>query len=129
MPDWARKTAALFAFILVLLVPAWAGTGLQGRTRSSTCWWLFIGLLLLGKPLYALFWRGLESVLASTTQSGAGVANRAGSKRLPLAAAIGLALLIVWGRGTQPSPTLLILLAIILALYVVPPRVRQYVIP
>ena len=38
-------------------------------------------------------------------------------------------LLIFWGRGTQPSLSLVILIGIILALYVVPPHIRQYVIP
>ncbi len=127
VPGWARNTAALFAFILVLLVPAWAGRAFKSGEELYLLV-AFIGLLLIGKPLYALFWRVLESAGVSNGRRRWGRQPR-WIRALPLAAAIGLALLIVWGRGTQPSPTLLILLAIIFSLYIVPPRVRQFVIP
>ena len=89
---------------------------------------LLIALLLLGKPLYNLFWRGLEGLGVRDAKRRWARQSR-WIKVLPLVAAIVLALLIVWGRGTQPSLSLVILIGIILALYVVPPRVRQYVIP
>ena len=127
VPGWARNTAALFAFILVLLVPAWAGRAFKSGEELYLLV-AFIGLLLIGKPLYALFWRVLESAGVSNGRRRWGRQPR-WIRALPLAAAIGLGLLIVWGRGTQPSPTLLILLAIVFSLYIVPPRVRQFVIP
>ncbi len=127
VPDWARKTALLFVFILVLLVPAWAGRAFQAGTEIYVLV-LLIALLLLGKPLYNLFWRGLEGLGVRDAKRRWARQSR-WIKVLPLVAAIVLALLIVWGRGTQPSLSLVILIGIILALYVVPPRVRQYVIP
>ena len=77
----------------------------------------------------ALFWRGLEA-------AGVHDAKRRWERQprwikgLPLAAARrARAASIVWGRGTQPSLTLVALLAIIYALYVLPPRLRQFVVP
>ena len=127
VPDWARKTVLLFVFILVLLVPAWAGRAFQAGTEIYVLV-LLIALLLLGKPLYNLFWRGLQGLGVHDAKRRWARQSR-WIKVLPLVAAIVLALLIVWGRGTQPSGSLVILIGIILALYVVPPRVRQYVIP
>ena len=57
VPDWARKTAFVLLFVLVLLVPAWAGRAFQAETELYLLV-LVVALLLLGKPLYALFWRG-----------------------------------------------------------------------
>ncbi len=127
VPDWARNTVLLFVFILVLLVPAWAGRAFQAGVEIYVLV-LLIALLLLGKPLYNLFWRGLEALGVRDAKRRWARQSR-WIKVLPLVAAIVLALLIVWGRGTQPSGSLVILIGIILALYVVPPRVRQYVIP
>ena len=111
---------------LVLLVPAW-GAGLPPGTELYLLV-LLIALLLLGKPLYGLFWRGLEGPGVHDAQRRWERQPR-WIKVLPLVAAIVLSLLIVWGRGTQPSLSLVILIGIIFALYVLPPHVRQYVIP
>ena len=111
----------------MLLVPAWAGRAFQTGIELYVLV-LLIALLLLGKPLYNLFWRGLEGLGVHDAKRRWARQSR-WIKVLPLLAAIVLSLLIVWGRGTQPSLSLVILIGIILALYVVPPHIRQYVIP
>jgi branched-chain amino acid transport system permease protein len=127
VPQWARSAAVLFLFIAVLLVPAWAGTAFKAN-KELYLLVLFIGVLLLGRPLYRAFWRVLDT-------AGVHDARRRWERQprwiraLPLAAAAALVLLIVWARGTQPSFTLVVLLGIILALYILPARLRQFVVP
>jgi branched-chain amino acid transport system permease protein len=127
VPQWARSAGLLLLFIVVLLVPAWAGRAFQAE-KELYLLVAFIGLLLLGKPVYRAFWRAL-------TAAGVHDAGRRWERQprwiraLPLAAAAALVVLVVWARGTQPSFTLVVLLAIIYALYVLPPRLRQFVVP
>jgi branched-chain amino acid transport system permease protein len=127
VPDWARKTGALLLFILVLLVPAWAGRAFKAEGALYLIV-LVIAVLLVGKPLYGLFWRLLD-------RAGVHAARRRWERQprwiraLPLAAATGLVILIVWARGTQPSLTVVVLLAIIFALWALPARLRQFVVP
>ncbi len=127
VPAWAKRTALLLVFMAILLVPAWSGTAF----RSGTELYLLVAILaliLVGKPLYNAFWHVLES-------AGIGNARRRWARQphwvrvLPLAAIVALVLLVVWGRGTQPSSSFVILLGIILALYLVPARARQFVVP
>ena len=127
VPGWAKNAALLLVFLLVLLVPAWSGRAFQSGIELYVLAAL-IALLLLGKPLYQLFWRGLEGLGVPDAKARWARQSR-WIKVLPLAAAVLLVLLIFWGRGTQPSLSLVILVGIILALYVVPPHIRQYVIP
>ena len=127
VPQWARSVGALLVFILVLLVPAWAGRAFKAGDELYLLV-AFIALLLLGKPLYRAFWRVLDRVGLHDAR-GRWERKPRWIRALPLAAGVGLALLIVWARGTQPSFTLVALLAIIYALYVLPPRVRQFVVP
>jgi branched-chain amino acid transport system permease protein len=127
VPDWARKTGALFLFIAILLVPAWAGTTFKAE-KELYLLVLVIGVLLLGKPLYRLFWRGLEAAGVDDARRRWGRQPR-WVRALPLAAVTALVLLVVWGRGTQPSLTLVLLFAIIFALWILPARLRQFVVP
>jgi branched-chain amino acid transport system permease protein len=127
VPDWAKRTVLLLAFMALLLVPAWSGSAFQAE-RELYLLLAFVALILVGRPLYNAFWHVLES-------AGVRNARRRWSRQprwiraLPLVSLVVLLLLIVWARGTQPSWTLVILLGIILALFLVPPRVRQYVVP
>jgi branched-chain amino acid transport system permease protein len=127
VPGWAKRAIALLAFILVMLVPAWSGSAFQPGTELYLLV-LLVALLLVGKTVYGLFWRLLESAGVQSARRRWGRQPR-WVRALPVVAATVLVLLIVWARGTQPSWTLLILLGIILALYLVPSRARQYVIP
>jgi branched-chain amino acid transport system permease protein len=127
VPQWARSTGLLLLFILLLLVPAWSGRAFQAE-KELYLLVAFIGLLLIGKPVYRAFWHVLD-------RAGVPDARQRWERQprwitaLPLAAAAALVILIVWARGTQPSFTLIVLLAIIYALYVLPPRLRQFVVP
>ncbi len=127
VPQWARSASLLFLFIAVLLVPAWFGRAFKAEKELYLLVAL-IGLLLLGKPLYRAFWRLLDGAGVHDAQQRWERQPR-WIRALPLAAAAGLVLLIVWARGTPPSFTLVVLLAIIYALYVVPARLRQFVVP
>ena len=110
VPDWARKTSGLLLFVLVLLVPAWSGRAFKAE-KELYLLVLVIGVLLLGKPLYRLFWRLLDR---------AGVHHarqrwerqprwiRACRSPLPPDSSSSSS-----GLGTQPSLTLVVLLAII----------------
>jgi branched-chain amino acid transport system permease protein len=127
VPDWARKATIVLLFVLVLLVPAWAGRAFQAETELYLLV-LVVALLLLGKPLYGLFWRGL-------TTAGVHDARRRWDRQprwirgLPLALAAALVILVAWGRGTPPSMTVVVLVALIYALYALPSHLRQYVVP
>ena len=77
VPQWARSVGALLVFILVLLVPAWAGRAFKAGDELYLLV-AFIALLLLGKPLYRAFWRVLDRS-ASTMRSGAGSVSHGGS--------------------------------------------------
>ena len=78
------------------------------RARSSICWSRRGRLLLLGKP-------ALRALMAGLAGAGVHDAKRRWERQsrwikvLPLVAAAGSCLLIVWGRGTQPSLTLVVL--------------------
>ena len=111
----------------MLLVPAWAGTAFKA---DKELYLLVAGIavLLLGRPLYSVFWRVLTAAGVHDARRRWGRQPR-WIRALPLAAAAGLVLLIVWARGTQPSFTLIVLLGIIFALYILPARLRQYAIP
>jgi branched-chain amino acid transport system permease protein len=127
VPQSARSAAMLFGFIAVLLVPAWAGTAFKA---DKELYLLVAGIavLLLGRPLYNVFWRVLTAAGVHDARRRWGRQPR-WIRALPLAAAALLILLIAWARGTQPSFTLIVLLGIILALYILPARLRQYAIP
>ena len=127
VPGWARNAAMLIVFMLVLLVPAWSGSAFQAGTELYVLVLLLV-VLLAGKPLYGLFWRGLEAAGVRDARRRWGRQPR-WVRALPFVSAVVLGLLVVWGRGTQPSWTLVILLGILVALYLVPPRMRQYVVP
>ena len=127
VPDWARRVGALGLFIAVLLVPAWLGSAFKAE-KELYLLVAFVALVLVGRPLYGALWRGLAAAGVHDPKRRWERQPR-WIKGLPLAAAAGLVLLIVWGRGTQPSLTLVALLAIIYALYVLPPRLRQFVVP
>jgi branched-chain amino acid transport system permease protein len=127
VPDWARRVGALGLFIAVLLVPAWLGSAFKAE-RELYLLVLFIGVVLLGRPLYRAFWRVLGSAGVHDARGRWGRQPR-WVRALPLVAGVGFVLLIVWGRGTQPSLTLVVLLGIVFALYVLPTRLRQFVVP
>jgi branched-chain amino acid transport system permease protein len=127
VPQWAHSAAVLLLFMAVLLVPAWVGTAFRAD-KELYLLVAFIALLLLGRPIYDAFWRVLASAGVHDARLRWGRQPR-WIRALPLAAAAGLVLLIVWARGTQPSGTLVILLGIVLALYILPPRLRQFVVP
>ena len=118
VPQSARSAAMLFGFIAVLLVPAWAGTAFKA---DKELYLLVAGIavLLLGRPLYNVFWRALTAAGVHDPRRRWGRQPR-WIRAVPLAAAALLVLLIVWARGTQPSFTLIVLLGIILALYILP---------
>jgi branched-chain amino acid transport system permease protein len=127
VPSSARSAAVLFLFIAVLLVPAWIGTAFQA---DKELYLLVAGIavLLLGRPLYNVFWRVLTAAGVRDARRRWGRQPR-WIRALPLAAAAVLVLLIAWARGTQPSFSLIVLLGLVLALYILPARLRQYAIP
>ena len=66
---------------------------------------------------------------ASTTRGDAGIVSRDGYEGCPWLWLPRSSSLVGWGRGTPPSLTLVVLVALIYALYVLPSRLRQYVVP
>jgi branched-chain amino acid transport system permease protein len=127
VPDWVRNAALFLIVALVLLLPAWSERAFQAGGELYGLVGV-VALVLLGKPAYALFWRVLES-------AGVRNAHRRWSrqprwlKALPLAAAFALVALAVWASGTQPSLTVVVLAGMIYALYSLPSRLRQFVVP
>jgi branched-chain amino acid transport system permease protein len=127
VPQWARRAAGLLLFFAILLVPAWLDKAFRAE-KELYLLLVFIGLLVLGGPLYRAFWRVLVAAGVREPRQRWERQPR-WIKALPVVSIAALVILVAWQRGTQPSPTLVVLLAILWALYVVPPRVRQFVVP
>jgi branched-chain amino acid transport system permease protein len=114
--------------IVALLVAGIAGHVLR---RTVDVYILVVAVLVvfLAKSAYAEFWSGLE-------RAGVRDARRRWQRQLPLlqravppVIIAAVVILAAWAGGVQPDPSLLVLLAITYAVYLLPRRIRRVALP
>ena len=75
------------------------------------------------------FWRALEAVGAKNARSRWEAQSPFLQRAVPPLVIAGLVLIVAWAAGVPPHPTLLVLLAIVYALYLLPRRARRIALP
>jgi branched-chain amino acid transport system permease protein len=128
--DWplAARRGVLAVAVLALIVAGIATNALR-RTADLYVVVAAILVLLLARSARAGFWRGLER--AGVSEARGRWRRRAPllQRALPPLVIGGSVLLVVWAAGIAPDPSLLVLLAITYALYLLPQRVRRFALP
>jgi len=111
----------------LLLGLAWSGV----LRRSPEVYILVAAVLafILARSAYAGFWLGLERTgVRDARGRWQGQSRLLQRAVLPLVIA-GLVILLAWVGGLAPDPSLIVLLAITYVLYLLPSRVRRFVVP
>ena len=75
------------------------------------------------------FWRSLEAVGVKNARRRWEGQSPILQRAVPPLVIAALVLLVAWALGVPPHPTLLALLAIVYALYLLPPRIRKIALP
>jgi branched-chain amino acid transport system permease protein len=129
---WLRRPLVRRAVPAVLIAGAILGLAWSGTVQRSTAVYVLVVVVLaffLAKSAYRGFWRGLE---------GAGMRDPHGrweqqspflQRAVPPLVITALVLLVAWAVGNAPDPSLLFLLALTYALYLLPPRWRRFALP
>ena len=126
-PQALRRT--VIAVLILALIAAGLATHVLQRTSQLYVVVAAILVLLLARSAQAGFWLGLE-------RAGVRGARGRWRRRAPLLQRAvpplvigGVVLLAVWAAGVAPDPSLLVLLAITYALYLLPRKVRRFALP
>ncbi len=128
--EWplAARRAVVATAILALIVTGIA-TGVLRRTSDLYVIVAAILVLLLARSAQTGFWLGLER--AGVREARGRWRRRAPllQRALPPLLIGGIVLLVAWAGGLAPDPSVLVLLAITYALYLLPRRVRRFALP
>jgi branched-chain amino acid transport system ATP-binding protein len=117
--------AVLIAALLLALVGA-------GVLRQSTEVYLIVVvilLLFLARAAFANFWRGLDRIGVEDAHGRWQTQSPLVQRAVPPVVIAVAVILIAWAAGTQPDPSLLVLLAITYGLYLMPPGSRRIALP
>src|SRR5258708_14785431 len=130
---WQRQPPAVRrALTAGLIVALLMGLAISGNVRWSKDLWLliaFVLLMFLAKFAYAGFWRVIATVGGKNAQASwerqPPFVQRATRPVVIAVVVIG----IVWANGVAPDPSLIVLLLITYALYLLPKRLRRVAAP
>jgi len=126
-PLVVRRAVPALPIAGLLLGLAWSGV----LRRSPEVYILVAAVLafFLARSAYAGFWLGLERTgVRDARGRWQGQSRLLQRAVLPLVIA-GLVILLAWVGGLAPDPSLIVLLAITYVLYLLPSRVRRFVVP
>jgi branched-chain amino acid transport system permease protein len=126
-PPLLRRTILALSISAILLILA--ATGQVQRSKELALIVAVVLLAFLAKAIYAGFWLGLERVGVDDARERwehqPAFRQRA---VLPLVIA-AIVILVVWAAGLAPDRSLLVLLAVTYALYLMPRRWRRIAVP
>jgi branched-chain amino acid transport system permease protein len=128
--EWplAARRAVVAAVILGLIV---AGVATNVLRRTSDLYLVVAAtlVLLLARSARTGFWLGLERAGVSDARGRWRQRSPFLQRALPPLVIGGIVLLVVWAAGVPPDPSVLVLLAVTYALYLLPRRVRRFALP
>ena len=122
---WRRQSPLLRRTIMALSISAillvLAATGHIQRSKELALIIAVVLLAFLARAIYVGFWRGLERSRRKRRAGPLGARSPRSVQRavLPLVIA-AIVILVVWAAGLAPDPSLIVLLAITYALYLMP---------
>jgi branched-chain amino acid transport system permease protein len=123
---WRRVVPAVLIAALLL---ALAGADVLRQSTEVYLIVVAVLLLFLARAAFANFWRALDQIGVedgrSRWQAQSPLVQRAVP---PVVIAVGV-ILIAWAAGTQPDPSLVVLLAITYGLYLMPAGWRRIALP
>jgi branched-chain amino acid transport system permease protein len=130
---WHRQPVLLRrvvpAVLITALLLALAGADVIQQSTEVYLIVVVVLLLFLVRAALASFWRGLDRIgvedARSRWQSHSPLVQRA----VPPVVIAAAVILIAWAAGTRPDPSLLVLLAITYALYLMPAGWRRIALP
>ena len=123
---WRRAVPAVLIAALLL---ALAGTGVLRQSAEVYLIVVVVLLLFLARAAFANFWRGLDRIGVEDAQSRWQAQSPFLQRAVPPVVIAVAVILIAWAGGTQPDPSLLVLLAITYALYLIPSGLRRIALP
>jgi len=126
-PLAARR--AVVAAVVVGLIVAGVATNVLRRTSDLYLVVAATLVLLLARSARTGFWLGLERAGVSDARGRWRQRSPFLQRALPPLVIGGIVLLVVWAGGVAPDPSVLVLLAITYALYLLPRRVRRFALP
>jgi branched-chain amino acid transport system permease protein len=130
---WRRQPLVVHRAVPALLIVGLLfGLALSHELRRSKELYLIVAAVLvifLSRSAYVGFWRGLEGVGVKDARRRWERQSPFLQRAVPPVVIAVLVILIVWANGLPPDPSLLVLLLITYALYLMPRKVRRFALP
>ncbi len=130
---WRRQPLVVHRAVpALLIVGLLLGLALSHELRRSKELYLIVGAVLvifLSKSAYVGFWRGLEVVGVDDARRRWERQSPFLQRAVPPVVIALLVILIVWANGLPPDPSLIVLLLVTYALYLLPRKVRRFALP
>jgi branched-chain amino acid transport system permease protein len=130
---WRRQPLVVHRAVpALLIVGLLLGLALTHDVRRSKELYLIVGAVLvifLSKSAYVGFWRGLEVVGVDDARRRWERQSPFLQRAVPPVVIALLVILIVWANGLPPDPSLIVLLLVTYALYLLPRKVRRFALP
>jgi branched-chain amino acid transport system permease protein len=130
---WHRQPVlvrrVLPAVLIAALLLALAGTDVLRQSTEVYVIVVVVLLLFLARAALAGFWRGLDRIGVEDARNRWQAQSPLRQRAVPPVVIAAAVILVAWAAGTQPDPSLLVLLAITYALYLMPPSWRRIALP
>jgi branched-chain amino acid transport system permease protein len=126
-PLVVRRAVPALVIVALLLGLAWSG-----HLRRSTEVYILAAAVLaffLSRSAYVGFWRGLDRVGVTDARGRWEKRSPFLQRAVPPVVIAALVILFAWAAGVPPDPSLIVLLLVTYALYLLPQRWRRYAGP
>jgi branched-chain amino acid transport system permease protein len=120
---------AVPAVLIAALLLALAGADVLQQSTEVYLIIVVVLLLFLARAALTSFWRGLDRIGVEDARSRWQAQSPFLQRAVPPVVIAAAVILIAWAAGTQPDPSLLVLLVITYALYLMPPSRRRIALP
>jgi branched-chain amino acid transport system permease protein len=131
--QWHRQPfllrRAVPAVLIAALLLALAGAGVLRQSTEVYLIVVVVLLLFLARAAFANFWRALDQIGVEDGRSRWQAQSPFLQRALPPVVIAVAVILIAWAVGTQPDPSLLVLLVITYGLYLMPAGWRRIALP
>ena len=117
------------AVLIAALLLALAGAGVLRQSTEVYLIVVVVLLLFLARAAFANFWRALDRIGVEDGRSRWQAQSPFVQRAVPPVVIAVAVILIAWAAGTQPDPSLLVLLAITYGLYLMPRGWRRIALP
>jgi branched-chain amino acid transport system permease protein len=131
--QWRRQPHVVQRLVPALTVTGvllvLAGLGVFRWSKELLLIVVVVFLAFLARDLHDLFWRAVGRVGVDDAEVRWQRQPQFRQRAIPPLAIAAAVILVVWAAGLPPDPSLLVLLAITYALYLLPRRVRRIAVP